>query len=200
MEERDVYRWEDMSGDGEYMVQLVRYVVDEDDEHEYDHEGSTVWRIDDEGEWEKHSGPGPDDPWGGPSDPETEGDINVIGEVEDKWLDTMAPKILQHSVEEVLIDDYGFNFAGKSGRSEASYLKHPEDSDVRIRIATHEPAYQSSHDAYSILLGMLTTPDRYAQRYYLPVPSTPAQINKATHAASEWADEQVEARTDEEDW
>ena len=79
----------------------------------------------------------------------------------------------------------GARISGASGKSEAVYYFMP-GAEGRIRIATHEPVYDRSIDAYNILIDLHPSASIKAARAYLPAQATDQDIDKAVQAALTW--------------
>ena len=77
-----------------------------------------------------------------------------------------------------------------------SKYRRPDDDDPRIRVATHEPVYQSSIDAFNILIGIGPNNKQYGKTYYLPNMADASEIRKACKTALKWI-EQKELEQDE---
>ena len=132
--------------EGWYAVELSRYVWDEDEDDYSDSETLGVWEVDDRGNWK---------PIRGTKEPEPPTDVAEgidPGDVYDAWLSDKAPGIaVERAVEELW--DMGLESHGRSGRSEATYLIDTE-SGARVRVATHDPVYESSYEAFNVLVGV----------------------------------------------
>tara|TARA_Y100000034_G_scaffold37539_1_gene46138 strand:+ start:199 stop:744 length:546 start_codon:yes stop_codon:yes gene_type:complete len=165
-----------------YTLHLTEYTWGGEDDGDYEVIGE--WNYD--GQWH---GSGPL-----PHDHDDEGEIS---RVEETWDDEEAPWLAVEAVMDTLERDLAMTTTGFSSKSEAKYLTH-EDSWGRVRVATHEPVYESSREAFNILIGQEThgRTGMLGGIYYLPLHFTQAQLDDAIKHAADWLEETAE----DEDW
>ena len=115
-------------------------------------------------------------------------DEGLIREAEDKWREEEAPWLAVEAVSDALVAELDMEVTGRSNKSEATYLTH-EDSEGRVRVAAHEPVYESSKDAFNILInvdeagGRATFNRKFA---YLPLDYTADHLKSALSGAEAW--------------
>lgn len=91
-----------------------------------------------------------------PTDEQVKRQIEISTVAEQNAVDEMLredrDKIdseVYHKTAERVLEEEGFRLEGASNKSSATYWSRP-DSPERIRISDHEPAYQSSADAFQV--------------------------------------------------
>ena len=138
-----------------------------------------------------------DGEWHPPAPPHEHDDEDLIYEAEDKWREEEAPWLAVEAVSDALVAELDMEVTGFSNKSEARYLTH-EDSEGRVRVAAHDPVYESSQEAFNILIGVVRPygAPLYAETVDLPLVFTDDQLAQAVEAASAFLD----ARPLEDEW